>query len=123
MSRHMDRGPMIEYLNNTNHIHWPHGLGELTNEGIWNAYIAGQALRKRYIGFLDSQQRYKPEEIDVSSTMIDRCYQTAAYMLAGMYPPNDEQTWNKQLKWQSVPIKTSLSKDHQIVSFEHRVWI
>lgn len=112
LSRHTNRAPLATYKNKTNHIVWPRGLGELTDQGIWNAYRAGQALRERYLGFLHPLQRYTPSEIDVSSTLVDRCYQTAGYMLAGMYPPNEEQTWNKDLKWQPVPIKTCLSKDH-----------
>lgn len=91
-------------------------MGELTDRGIWNAYRAGQALRERYLGFLHPAQRYTPSEIDVSSTLVDRCYQTAGYLLAGMYPPNEEQTWNNDLKWQPIPIKTSLSKDNYQVN-------
>jgi hypothetical protein len=112
----MNRAPLIRYKNNTNNIVWAHGLGELTDQGIWNSYRVGQALRERYLGFLHPLQRYTPSEIDVSTTEVDRCYQTAGYLLAGMYPPNEEQTWNKDLKWQPIPIKTSLSKDYQKVS-------
>lgn len=119
MTRHTNRAPINQYKNNTNNIYWPRGLGELTNEGIWNAYRAGQALRERYLGFLHPLQRYTPNEIDVSTTTADRCYQTAGYLLAGMYPPNVEQTWNEDLKWQPIPIKTSLSKDRQKVSIQH----
>uniref|UniRef100_A0A2H8TQW1 2-phosphoxylose phosphatase 1 n=1 Tax=Melanaphis sacchari TaxID=742174 RepID=A0A2H8TQW1_9HEMI len=115
LMRHTNRAPLSRYKNQTDHIPWPRGLGELTDQGIWNAYRAGQALRERYLNFLHPLQRYTPSEIDVSSTKVDRCYQTAGYLLAGMYPPNDEQTWNKDLKWQPIPIKTSLSKDHQYV--------
>jgi len=118
--RHANRAPLIRYKNQTDHIPWPRGLGELTDQGIWNAYRAGQALRERYLGFLHPLQRYTPSEIDVSSTNIDRCYQSAGYLLAGMYPPNEEQTWNKDLKWQPIPIKTSLSKDHQEVRNENK---
>lgn len=114
--RHMNRAPLITYNNNTNNIKWPRGLGELTDEGVWNAYRAGQALRERYISFLHPLRRYVSTEIDVSSTTVDRCYQTAGYLLAGMYPPNDAQTWNQGLKWQPIPIKTSLAKDHVTVS-------
>ncbi|VVC27959.1 Histidine phosphatase superfamily,Histidine phosphatase superfamily, clade-2,Histidine acid [Cinara cedri] len=112
LMRHMNRAPVIEYCKN-DVVKWPHGLSALTDEGIWNAYRAGQKLRKRYIGFLDSLRGYTPDEIVVSTTPVERCYQTAGYLLAGMYPPNVQQTWNKQLKWQPIPIKTSLSKDHQ----------
>lgn len=112
----MNRAPLNVYKNNSNHINWPRGLGELTDQGIWNAYRAGQALRERYIGFLNPSQLYTPREIDVSTTPVERCYQTAGYLLAGMYTPNEDQTWNKDLKWQPIPIKTSLSKDHVNVS-------
>lgn len=115
LMRHSNRAPLIRYKNQTDEIPWPRGLGELTDQGVWNAYRAGQALRERYLGFLHPLQRYTPSEIDVSSTEVDRCYQSAGYLLAGMYPPNEEQTWNKDLKWQPIPIKTSLSKDHQKV--------
>lgn len=114
--RHLNRAPLIEYKNHTNHIVWPRGPGELTDQGIWNAYRAGKALRERYLAFLHPLQRYSPSEIDVSTTEVDRCYQSAGYLLAGMYPPNEEQTWNQDLKWQPIPIKTSLSKDHNYVS-------
>ncbi|XP_025412353.1 lysosomal acid phosphatase-like isoform X2 [Sipha flava] len=121
LMRHMNRAPLIRYKNNTNNIVWAHGLGELTDQGIWNSYRVGQALRERYLGFLHPLQRYTPSEIDVSTTEVDRCYQTAGYLLAGMYPPNEEQTWNKDLKWQPIPIKTSLSKDHQKFSNDPRL--
>ncbi|XP_050429393.1 testicular acid phosphatase homolog [Adelges cooleyi] len=114
LTRHGNRAPIIQYKNNTNRINWPRGLGELTDQGIWNAYRAGQALRERYISFLNPSQRYIPSEIDVSTTTVDRCYQTAGYLLAGMYPPNKQQTWNADLKWQPVPIKMSLSRDHHL---------
>ncbi|NP_001280481.1 uncharacterized protein LOC100164093 precursor [Acyrthosiphon pisum] len=113
LMRHTNRAPLNRYKNQTDQIPWPRGLGELTDQGVWNAYRAGQALRERYLGFLHPLQRYTPSEIDVSTTEVDRCYQSAGYLLAGMYPPNEEQTWNKDLKWQPIPIKTSLSKDHQ----------
>jgi len=115
LMRHTNRAPLIRYKNQTDQIPWPRGLGELTEQGVWNAYRAGQALRERYLSFLHPLQRYTPSEIDVSTTEVDRCYQSAGYLLAGMYPPNDEQMWNKDLKWQPIPIKTSLSKDHQTV--------
>ncbi|XP_050531865.1 testicular acid phosphatase homolog [Daktulosphaira vitifoliae] len=115
LMRSVNRAPLNYYENISSNIeNWPNGLGELTNEGIINAYRAGKLLRERYRHFLNPSERYSPSEIDVSSSEVDRCYQTAGYLLAGMYPPDEQQVWNPELLWQPVPIKTSLSKDYHM---------
>lgn len=38
---------------------------------------------------------------------------SAAYALAGMFPPTNAQIWNQSLKWQAIPIHTVPEKiDH-----------
>lgn len=31
---------------------------------------------------------------------------SAAYVLAGMFPPKNEEIWNESLMWQAIPIHT-----------------
>ncbi|CDQ97085.1 unnamed protein product [Oncorhynchus mykiss] len=72
----------------------------------------GQALRKRYQGFLNDT--YDRREIAVRSTDYDRTLMSAEANLAGLYPPNGSQVFNPTLEWQPIPV-------HTVPQFEERV--
>ncbi|CAH1398948.1 unnamed protein product [Nezara viridula] len=79
----------------------PYGWGALTNEGKTQQYELGKWLRSRYDCFLGKE--YKGESLEAWTTDVDRTKMSAALVLAGMFPPRDEQIWNKDLLWQPIP--------------------
>lgn len=60
----------------------------------------GQSLRSRYGTFLGP---YSSEIVRVDSSDHDRCLQSAAVMLAALFPPQAGQVWNEELLWQPIP--------------------
>ncbi|KAJ8313735.1 hypothetical protein KUTeg_008296 [Tegillarca granosa] len=105
--RHGDRSPAHSYPGNpVKESDWPQGFGQLTQIGIQQSYFLGNLLRKRYLktGFM--KLSYEASEIYVRSTDKDRTLMTAYSVLAGLYPPNGTQVWNKQLPWQPIPVHT-----------------
>uniref|UniRef100_A0A1I7VGL7 acid phosphatase n=1 Tax=Loa loa TaxID=7209 RepID=A0A1I7VGL7_LOALO len=100
MWRHGDRTP-ITLLPNDNEESWEIGLGELTVDGIWQAYHLGKLLRQRYDGFLS--ETFKTSEIYVRSTDTNRTLMTANAVLQGLY----SQTYHddKLLSvWHPIPL-------------------
>ncbi|KAG9333310.1 hypothetical protein JZ751_012825 [Albula glossodonta] len=77
---------------------------EGTPDGMRQHFKLGQALKKRYHGFLS--EAYDRHQIVVNSTDIDRTLMSAAVNLAAMYPPNGSQIFNPNLHWQPIPIHT-----------------
>lgn len=63
MWRHGDRTPITLLPNDAanDEESWEIGLGELTVEGIWQAYHLGKFLRERYDGFLS--ETFKTSEV------------------------------------------------------------
>lgn len=63
MWRHGDRTPITLLPNDATNDEksWKIGLGELTIDGIWQAYYLGKLLRERYDGFLS--ETFKPSEV------------------------------------------------------------
>ncbi|VDK83462.1 unnamed protein product [Litomosoides sigmodontis] len=114
MWRHGDRTPIILLPNDeaNNERSWEIGLGELTTDGIWQAYRLGKFLRQRYDGFLSGT--FKTSEIYVRSTDINRTLMTASAVLQGLYPRiyhND-----KLSVWHPIPIHTvQADKDKQLL--------
>lgn len=51
-------------------------------------------------------EEYLRDKIYIQSTDVDRTLMSAAANLAGLFPPNDKQTWNKDVLWQPIPIHT-----------------
>ncbi|KAK5638667.1 hypothetical protein RI129_012962 [Pyrocoelia pectoralis] len=106
--RHGDRAPLVLYQTDpyNESTYWPMGLGQLTNLGKMQLYELGQWLKERYGEFLSVSDSY------VRSTDYDRTLMSAECCLAGLFPPDPNQTWNIQVNWQPVAIHTtSLAMD------------
>uniref|UniRef100_A0A8C8FYQ9 Lysosomal acid phosphatase n=1 Tax=Oncorhynchus tshawytscha TaxID=74940 RepID=A0A8C8FYQ9_ONCTS len=87
----------------------------VTVEGMRQHFELGQALRKRYQGFLNDT--YDRREIAVRSTDYDRTLMSAEANLAGLYPPNGSQVFNPTLEWQPIPVHTVPQFEERLLSF------
>lgn len=110
--------PNDPYLNYTFH---PYGWGQLTNVSQlnyifnttlltflyhWQAgkqkeFDVGTTLRERYSNFLGDV--FLPTEVEARTTDYNRTKASLQLVLAGLYPPKEEQIWNPQLAWQPIP--------------------
>lgn len=103
--RNGDRLPAAFYQTETfrSKNSWPFNLGELSNTGKIQHFKFGKWLRERYDEvFLPKP--YSEKNIYVRATDEDRIISSALSNLAGLYPPNDDQVWNKSIHWQSIPV-------------------
>ncbi|XP_031634018.1 prostatic acid phosphatase-like [Contarinia nasturtii] len=105
--RHGDRTPVDPYPNDPykDRKYWEEGYGQLTNVGKEQHYQLGQFFRKRYRKLLENGN-YLRDFIYVQSTDVDRTLMSAESNLAGLFPPEGNQIWDNQIKWQPVPIHT-----------------
>lgn len=106
--RHGERTPVLSYPTDPHHCveDWPVGWGELTNIGKMQLYRLGEWLGQKYTGHL-LNATYLENEIYVQSSDQDRSIQSAYCLLAGLYPPKNEQIWNDgNLLWQPIPVHT-----------------
>ncbi|XP_031637767.1 lysosomal acid phosphatase-like [Contarinia nasturtii] len=87
---------------------YPEGPAELTNIGKQQQYELGVYLAERYKNLIGNNGAYHKDIIYVQSTDVDRCLQSVAHNMAGMFPPKENQKWNKKLGqiWHAVPIHT-----------------
>ncbi|XP_066556741.1 lysosomal acid phosphatase isoform X2 [Amia ocellicauda] len=114
--RHGDRSPIKAYPNDPHQENaWPQGFGQLSQEGMRQHLELGQALRRRYRGFLD--ESYNRREISVHSTDVDRTLMSAEANLAGLYPPNGSQVFNPNITWQPIPVHTVPHAEDKLLSF------
>ncbi|XP_030763632.1 venom acid phosphatase Acph-1-like [Sitophilus oryzae] len=90
--------PNDPYLNET---YYPYGLGQLTNAGRVKEYNIGVSLRTRYSSFLSDV--FLTGEVEATTTDYNRTKASLLLVLAGLYPPPPEQTWDQQLPWQPIP--------------------
>ncbi|XP_055301172.1 prostatic acid phosphatase-like [Sitodiplosis mosellana] len=100
--RHGDRNPLSTYASDPK-SNWPGGLGALTNLGIEQEYELGKYLRRRYASLL-GDGHYSNDNVYVQSTDVDRTLMSAAANLAGLFPPDDNQVWNRDINWRPIPI-------------------
>ncbi|XP_057679901.1 lysosomal acid phosphatase isoform X1 [Corythoichthys intestinalis] len=117
--RHGDRSPVKAYPTDPHQESaWPQGFGQLSQEGMRQHLELGQFLRKRYDGFLN--ESYVRHEISVRSTDYDRTLMSAEANLAGLYPPNGEQVFSPNIKWQPIPVHTVPQSEERLLSFPRR---
>ncbi|XP_054165608.1 prostatic acid phosphatase-like [Oppia nitens] len=104
--RHGDRTPIQSYPTDpyANSSYWPDGWGQLTTKGKQRMYALGEYIRRRYQDFLTID----PREVYIRSSGSDRCLESAALVMAGMYRPDDRWIWDNQLgkQWQPFAIQT-----------------
>ncbi|XP_076161881.1 venom acid phosphatase isoform X2 [Ptiloglossa arizonensis] len=92
--------PNDPYLNSG---FYPMGRGQLTNPGKRREFQLGKVLRERYLQFLGDV--YTPQSVSGLSSDYDRTKMSLQLVLAGLFPPNNEQKWNQQLNWQPIPAR------------------
>uniref|UniRef100_A0A1I8ER07 Histidine acid phosphatase n=1 Tax=Wuchereria bancrofti TaxID=6293 RepID=A0A1I8ER07_WUCBA len=112
--RHGDRAPIFTYPTDTHQEEaWPYGWGELTQLGMMQQFALGRLIRQRYIeedyNFLS--QNYKPKELYIRSTDVNRTLISAMANLAGMYPTGISGKDYPECKqwpshWTPIPIHT-----------------
>ena len=113
--RHGDRTPIAAYPTDPwRDYPWPGGWGQLTKRGINRHFQLGQWLRQRYEGFLSTE--YSREEIVIRSTDTDRTLMSALSNLAGLFPPDGNQTWSPSLAWQPIPVHTVPQEEDYLLS-------
>ncbi|XP_060531079.1 venom acid phosphatase Acph-1-like [Cylas formicarius] len=90
--------PNDPYLNED---YYPYGNGQLTKAGKQKEYSIGKALRARYHDFLGDD--YYPDIIEAFSTDYNRTKMSLQLVLAGLFPPNEEDMFEYGIQWQPVP--------------------
>lgn len=93
----------ISYRNDPykNERFWRDGYAQLTKIGKQQMFELGVYLRRRYYKLLPDNGKYHVNHVYVESTDTDRTLASAAYTLAAMFPPMNEQIWHKSLAWQA----------------------
>ncbi|XP_060117665.1 lysosomal acid phosphatase [Heteronotia binoei] len=114
--RHGDRSPVKAYPQDPyQESAWPQGFGQLSQEGMRQHWDLGQALRRRYDGFLNAS--YNRQEIFIRSTDFDRTLMSAEANLAGLYPPEGQQVFNPNVSWQPIPVHTVPGSVERLLKF------
>ncbi|KAJ6667197.1 hypothetical protein lerEdw1_017175 [Lerista edwardsae] len=114
--RHGDRSPVKAYPRDPyQESAWPQGFGQLSQEGMRQHWDLGQALRRRYDGFLNAS--YNRQEIFIRSTDFDRTLMSAEANLAGLYPPGGRQVFHPNVSWQPIPVHTVPDTVERLLKF------
>lgn len=74
----------------------------------------GKWLANRYSTLI--QSTYSKDDIFVRSTDVDRSLMSALSNLAGLYPPNKNDTWNENIKWQPIPVHTTPELEDNVLA-------
>ncbi|KAG8194750.1 hypothetical protein JTE90_026395 [Oedothorax gibbosus] len=99
--RHGDRNPITLYPKDPNpESAFKGGLSQLTLLGRKQHYELGKHFRSMYKNFTT----FSPSEIAVVSSDVDRCLMSAATNLASFFAPNAEWSFEKDFRWQPIPI-------------------
>lgn len=78
----------------------------------------GQFFRRRYDKLLGDE--YSPRKVYIQSTDFDRSLCSAQTALAGLFPPTELETWNKNIWWQPIPVHTTkLDQDHVLAATKY----
>jgi len=113
--RHSVRAPVSTYPKDPyiNQEFAPNGWGQLTLDGIKDAYKVGEFLRNRYGAFLGD--KYKASEYLSQSTGVDRALATLMSVNAALWKPHKDQKWTHALDWLPVPVHSQPLDDDMLL--------
>lgn len=60
-------------------------------------------MRRRYAKLLGDGS-YSTDKVFTVSSAVDRTINSASLVLAGLFPPQNNQIWNEDLPWQPIPV-------------------
>lgn len=79
-------------------------------------YELGEYLRRRYKALIPVDV-YPNKLVYVQSTDRERTLMSAETVLAGLFPPTQNQLWSKNILWQPIPIHTiPVKMDHVLAA-------
>lgn len=82
--------------------------------GKQREYELGKYFRRRYEKLLGDGTYHRYKVFTVSSA-ISRTINSASLVLAGLFPPQNNQIWNKDLLWNPIPVYAiPLTQDYLI---------
>ncbi|XP_031636631.1 prostatic acid phosphatase-like [Contarinia nasturtii] len=96
--------------------YWPGGYGALTKNGKKDMYELGKYLRRRYNKVIG--EHYTPKTVYIHSTDYDRSLMSAEILASALFPPAGDQIWNKNLKWQPIPVHTRPMSQELLLAFK-----
>lgn len=92
------------------------GYGQLTQTGIKTSHNFGTFLREFYSDFIP--ESYNRNFVYVRSTDYDRTIMSAQSLLSGLFPPENEQVWNKNIRWQPVPVHMTHKNEDELYNLQ-----
>ncbi|XP_012276043.1 putative acid phosphatase 5 [Orussus abietinus] len=105
--RHGDRTPLLPLFGKQGG-ELEDNSGILTKKGMLQLFARGLWIRQHYGHLLRST--YKPSEISIVSTSVDRTIMSVQCLLASLYYPNPLDAFVPGLIWRPVPVHTNLGK-------------
>ncbi|RWS22972.1 putative acid phosphatase 1-like protein, partial [Leptotrombidium deliense] len=100
------------HLSTVRKTFWKFLKNIFNKKGKQRMFKLGTYLRKRYAMFLSDN----PDELSVQSSSLDRCQESAALVVAGLYPPKGRQIWNTELMWQPISIRYQALEDDGVIN-------
>lgn len=87
----------------------------IQQRGKLQEFQLGKILRENYGRMLGED--YTEDKLHVRSTDTTRTQMSALLVLAGLWPPSENQSWHPSLKWQPIPVfsKPFLEEDVSII--------
>lgn len=83
-------------------------------KGKYQIYDVGVTIKQRYGEWLGNI--YTPNILEARSTEYPRTQMSLELLLAGLWPPVEDQIWNQALNWQPIPFNSE-SKSKLEVSY------
>ncbi|CAH1970646.1 unnamed protein product [Acanthoscelides obtectus] len=84
--------------------------------GIQEQYDLGKWVRERYHDFLPKE--YSSKQVYVRSTDHERTLTSAEAHLAGLFPPQGREIWNKSLLWRPIPVHTTWKDNDDVLAMD-----
>lgn len=95
-----------------NDSYYPYGYGQLTQTGKLKMYKLGAVLRQKYGDFLGDF--YSSRFVHSRCSSYSRTKISLMLVMAGLFPPKNEQIWSPDLNWQPFTFDYKL-KMHDLV--------